>query len=215
MCMGTWTWVAPNRSLFSWNIKYPELRAPNRSRLSRKQQQMLSEPATPEYLWIRLCLGCAKKTSISYYKIIHLRSFFWAPILGMWYQIMRKGNRWMTGENQYHIFVPPSTGLFISCVYDSYINMLESNKNIGQRLCLQSLGLAFLLPMSLKTSALDHFFRYAGWHEVHMCWGLNARCFHIKGDGHQPNSMGYIVPICTHYRDSLLKAWWPFRPFPI
>ena len=31
-----------------------------------------------------------------------------------------------------------------------------------------------------------------------VCQGLNSHCFHIIGDGHQPNSRG----LYTHYKDS-------------
>ena len=41
--------------------------------------------------------------------------------------------------------------------------------------------------------------------KCHMCWGLDSQCFHIRGDGHQPNSRGLF----THYKDSLLKLGWP------
>ncbi len=30
---------------------------------------------------------------------------------------------------------------------------------------------------------------------IDMCQGLNSHCFHIIGDGHQPNSVGLYIPI--------------------
>ena len=46
-----------------------------------------------------------------------------------------------------------------------------------------------------------------------MCWGIISDCFHIIGDGHQPNSRG----LCTYYKVSLsidgmpipiIRGWW-------
>ena len=31
--------------------------------------------------------------------------------------------------------------------------------------------------------------------QIYMCQGLFSHYFHIKGDGHQPNSMGLYIPI--------------------
>ena len=31
--------------------------------------------------------------------------------------------------------------------------------------------------------------------QIYMCWGLNSQCFPMVGDGHQPNSRGFIYPL--------------------
>ena len=36
----------------------------------------------------------------------------------------------------------------------------------------------------------------------HLCLGLNSLCFHVIGDGHQPNSRG----LYAHYKDSVIKG---------